>query len=293
MRMEKKIWLVTTQHLEDGLWFPEEADFKTGMNYVAVLAAEGSVSVLAFILMSNHVHFVLYGARDDVVWYINEFKRRHSKYLHKKYGTGKLLKDNDVDIREIPEEDEAVERAVAYVQMNCVAANICSHPTQYPWGTGNVFFNAATPKGIRLDSISARIRYKMLHSKAVLPGHWLVGDDGYVLTSSYVKKAFVESIYNSPKRLDYFLRTSSKARIRIEAGEKSIPSFKDQVVASAVTDLCRTLFQRTKFDELADPQKCEILHQLRFRFSTNIHQLARVTGLSYDAAAKMMDSHVV
>ena len=109
MRMEKKIWLVTTDHLEDGLWFPEETDFKTGMNYVAVLAAEGSVSVLAFILMSNHVHFVLYCARDDTLWFINEFKRRHSKYLHAKYGIEKLLNDNDVDIRDLPLEDRTVD----------------------------------------------------------------------------------------------------------------------------------------------------------------------------------------
>ena len=293
MRMEKKIWLVTTDHLEDGLWFPEEADFKTGMNYVAVLAAEGSVFVLAFILMSNHVHFVLYGTREDVMWFINEFKRRHSKYLQKKYGTGKLLKNNAVDIREIPEEGEAVERAVAYVHMNCVAANICSYPTQYSWGSGDVFFNSVNPRGIRIDSMSERSRYRMLHSKADLPGNWLVGDDGFILPSSYVKKAYVENVFHSPKRMDYFLRTSSKARVWVDSGEKSMPAFKDQVIASAVPDLCRTMFQKGSYGELSDAQKSEMLRQLRYRFSSNIHQLARVTGLSYDAAARLMDSHLV
>ena len=34
----------------------------------------------------------------------------------------------------------------------------------------------------------------------------------------------------------------------------------------------------------------EILRQLRFRFSSNIHQLARIAGLSYDEAARLMDS---
>lgn len=290
MQQEKKIWLVTTEHLEDGLWFPEEADFKTGMNYVAALAAEGSVFVLAFILMSNHVHFVLYGVRNDILWFINEFKRRHSKYLHKKYGTEKLLKDNDVDIREIPEENEAVERAVAYVQMNCVAANICSHPTQYPWGTGNTFFNTVSPRGIRVDSIPGRARWRILRSKTPVPGHWLISDDGYILPSSYVKCGFVESLLQTPRRMNFFLRASSKARVKIESGEKSMPAFKDQVVAYAVPDLCRTLFQKGSFGELSDSQKCEILLQLRYRFSSNIHQLARVTGLSYDEAARLMDS---
>lgn len=290
MKQEKKIWLVTTQHLEDGLWFPLEADFKTGMNYVAVLAAEGSVLVLAFILMSNHVHFVLYGARDDTLWFINEFKRRHSKYLHKKYGIDKLLKDNDVDIRDIPLEEEAVERAIAYVQMNCVAANICSHPTQYPWGSGNVFFNADSPKGIRVDSMKARARWRLLHSKTVVPGHWLISDDGYIIPSSYVKCDFVENLYRSPKRMDYFLRTSSKARARIESGESSIPVFNDQVMVAALPDLCRTLFQKSTLHELSDKQKREALRQLRFRFSANIHQIARVVGSDYNTVAKLLDS---
>lgn len=292
MRQEIKIWLVTTDHLEDGLWFPEEADFKAGMNYVAVLAADESVSVLAFVLMSNHVHFVLAGVRDDIERFINEFKRRHSKYLRNKYNIDKLLKSNDVDIREIPIENESVERAIAYVQMNPVAANICAHPTQYPWGSGNVFFNATAPKGTRLDSISGRSRIRILHSKSCMPEHWLIGEDGYILPSSYVKWENVEKMFRTPGRMDYFLRTSSKARTRLESGEGAIPGFKDQTVSYALPDLCRTLFQKGSFEELSQQQKVEMLRQLRYRFSSNIHQLARVTGLTYDAAAKLMDSHV-
>lgn len=274
------------------MWFPQEADFKAGMNYVAALAAEGSVFVLAFVLMSNHVHFVLMGTREDVERFANEFKRRHSRYLHLKYGLDKLLKGNDVDIREILPEGEALLRAVAYVQMNPVAANICAYPTQYPWGSGNVFFNATAPKGTRLDSISGRSRIRILRSKAHVPGHWLIGEEGYILPSSYVKWEDVERLFRSPSRMDYFLRTSSKARTRLESGEGAIPGFKDQTVSLAIPDLCRTLFQKGSFEELSQQQKVEMLRQLRYRFSSNIHQLARVTGLTYDAAAKLMDSHV-
>ena len=60
----KKYYLITTEHLEDKLWFREEEDFVVGMNYVALQALlSPEVLVLAFILMSNHVHFVLYGTR--------------------------------------------------------------------------------------------------------------------------------------------------------------------------------------------------------------------------------------
>ena len=287
-----RCFFISTDHLVDRDLFRDMEDFRVGMNYVAIVKGITGVVILAFVLMSNHVHFVLAGTCEDVERFINEFKRRHSKYLRIKYGIDKLLKGNVVDLREIPIENESVERAVAYVQMNPVAANICAYPTQYPWGSGNVFFNVTAPKGIRLDSISSRARIRILHSKSNVPGYWLVGEDGYILPSSYVKWENVEKMFRTPGRMDYFLRTSSKARTRLESGERAIQGFKDQTVLLALPDLCRTLFQKESFEELSYNQKVEMLRQLRYRFSSNVHQLARVTHLSYDAAAKLMDSHM-
>ena len=100
---------------------------------------------------------------------------------------------------------------------------------------------------------------------------------------------YVENMYRTPSRMDYFLRTSSKAKQRLKSKEDSMPSFKDQIVLSAIPDLCRGLFQKQSFADLSDSQKSELLRQLKFRFSSNVHQLARVTGLSYDAAARLLD----
>lgn len=290
MEKEIRVWLVTTDHLEEGLWFREEQDFKTGMNYVAALAAVFPVFILAFILMSNHVHFVLMGTKEDVETFINELKRRYAQYIQNRYGSAKFLKDNHVDIQLIPFEDEATERAIAYVLMNSVAANICSHPTQYPWGSGAVYFNATTPKGTRVDTLSKRELYRLMHSKSVLPKHWLVGEDGYILPSSYVRTDYVEQLYRKPSRLDFFLRNSSKARRRLESGPEAQASFKDQTILAALPELCWALYGTSSFLALPEEHKREVLRQLRFRFSSNVHQLARVVGLSYDATARMLDS---
>lgn len=290
MKKDTSIWLVTSAHLKRGLWFQEEQDFKVGMNYVASLAAISPVSILAFILMSNHVHFVIMGTKNDSKEFVVELKRRYSNYYQRKYHTGKLLKHNDIDTREAPLADEAAERAIAYVIMNCVAANICSHPTQYPWGSGNVYYNVVAPVGIRLDSVSERKRMRLLHSKTALPGNWLLSESGYVLPSSYVSGEFVERLFRYPKRMDYFLRTSSKARKRLEAGQESQPSFKDQTIVRIIPELCLALFNKTSFKELSEEQQTEFLRQLQFRFSSNVHQLARITELSYDETARKLDA---
>ena len=244
----KKIWLVSTDHLEDALWFREEEDFKIGMNYVAVLAVFSAVTILAFILMSNHVHFILYGTKEDVLAFINGFKTRHAQYLRHKYGLREAL------------------------------------------SSGSAFFDASLRKGVPLSTISVRMKRKMLHSKAEFPGHWLVSDEGYILPSSYLNVRYVESLFRTPQRMDYFLRTSSKARKRIESSDSGLPSFRDQILLAALPDLCRSMFGKAGWNDLSEAEQSEMLRQLRFRFSSNVNQLARVAGLSYEAAARLLDA---
>ncbi|MBR1577648.1 MAG: hypothetical protein IJ653_03580 [Bacteroidales bacterium] len=291
MKYMKKVWLVTTDHLEDGLWFREMEDFKVGMNYVAVQVSRSRVVVLAFILMSNHVHFVLYGTREDVLAFIHGFKARYSRYLQRKYGLQEHLRDNDLDLQEIPEDDgqESLERAIAYVQMNSVAANICLHASQYPWGSGDAFFNPAPKKGRPLGALSIRSKRRILHCACELPDHWTLCDEGYILPSSYLNIKYVEQRFQTPRRMNYFLVNSSKAKRRLGAGGSELPSFRDQTILSVLPDLCRTLFGKSGFEDLSETEQPEMLRQLRFRFGCQVNQLARVTGLSYDTAARLLD----
>jgi len=289
MKQEKEFWLVTTGHLEDRLWFRDEEDFKVGMNYVAVQAALTDVSILAFILMSNHVHFVLHGVYEDALAFINRYKKRYAKYFYSKYKINKLLKRNSVDIRRLPSEDEAVERAIAYVHMNCVAANICANSSQYPWGSGNVLFNLTKPEGKTLKEFSFRERKRILHCTLDLPLKWIIGGDGYIVPDSFLARKRAEAIFRTPKRMNYFLASSSKARKKIDSGDDSIPSFKDQIVAAAIPDICMALYGRTSMTGLSTEETVEVLRQIRFRFSSNINQIARVAGLSYADAAQLLD----
>ena len=289
----KKIWLVTTDHLEEGLWFRDEEDFRVAMNYIAIQAAQsGLVVVLAFILMSNHVHFVLKGRREDVIEFINAFKHRYSIYFRKKYGVKEFLRDNGVDVKPVQTINEELERVIAYVQMNCVAAGICAHPSQYPWGCGNVFFNASRPSGRQLQDLSKnKMRRQLIHSDFEdLPGKWIMGETGFILPQSYVDSRTVEDCFRTPARMNYFLNSSSKAKKRIESGEEHLPALRDQLILPLLPELCRRLFGKNSFQELSTSEQVEYIRQIQYRFSANVNQIARLLGLTYEAAAKLMDS---
>ena len=282
-------FLITTDHLETRLWFRDDEDFKAGMNLVAAVAYSLGIDILAFILMSNHVHFVLACSEEDAWCFITEFKRVYSHYLSRKYGAREVLRANGVDVRPLVLGDESLERAIAYVQMNCVAANICLNPADYPWGTGNCFFRAKADKGRTLGSLSQRARFRLTHTRQDLPSGWILGEDGYILPASYVNIDFVEGLYRAPKRMNYFLLNSSKAKHRLALNEMALPSFRDQNILSAIPDLCQSLFQKRDIQALDPEQQPLLISQIRRRFSADPNQIARVTGISYQEIARMLD----
>lgn len=282
-----QVWLITTDHLTDRIWFRDEEDFKVGMNLVAILACSFPVEILSFTLMSNHVHFVLAGSYEQVERFIIEFKRRYAQHARKKYGVKEFLRGNGTDIRPLDGTEESQEWGIAYVQMNCVAANICLSPTNYPWGTGNAFFKVGRAQGRRLDSFSGRARMRLLHSEQKLPPDLIVGEEGYILPESYVNVERVEAIFRTPKRMNYFLQNSSKAKRRLAMAES--PSFSDQLVLSAIHDLCNSLFRKSSLETMDWKERTELIKQLRYRFSADPRQLARVTGLSYETVSAMLD----
>lgn len=286
----KKYYVVTTGKIENAVMFRDDEDFTAGMNYVAIVASRHPrVKVVAFILMSNHVHFVLIGAREDVEAFTLDFKVRYSLYFSRKYGVKGLLKRNKIDVREIETTPEAKEQIIAYVLMNCVAANICFQANQYPWGTGNIYFNPSRPVGRVLGSMSGREKERLFHTNDNnLPSNWIVSDEGVILPQNYVDVEIVESCFRTPKRMGFFLQNSSKAKKRLETDE-NLPAFTDQAIIGILPQLYRSLFRKNSFQELRPEEQTELMRQIRSRFSANIHQIARVCGLTYAEATKKID----
>ena len=288
IEMKKDYWLITTEHLKDRLWFKDEEDFKAGMNYVAVMAATmQDIEILAFILMSNHVHFVAGGFLKDIDEFTDHFKLLDSKYFTNRYSKKELLRNNKVDFQELAWGDESVERAIAYVQMNSVAANLCLQPGGYPWGTGNCFFNKTSLKGLPIGSFAMRQQRRILHSKTVLPPNYILDQRGFISPESYVNIKLVEHIFRSPNRMSFFLQNSSKVK---KFSGMAAPTFSDQIVFSAMLNLCTSVFHKSSLKELEHKQLAELLNQLRYRFSADSKQLSRVTGIEQETVLMLLDS---
>lgn len=281
--------LVTTDHLSESIWFRDEQDFKVGMNYIAIISLVTGINVLAFILMSNHVHLVLQCSKAAAEGFINEFKRRYSQYINKRHGKIEFLRKNSFKTDEVRINDESLERAIAYTLMNSVAANICLNAFDYPWGSAEVYFQINKPKGKRLGDFSRKARKRLLHSKAELPDNLIIGENGYILPESYVPVGFVESVFHTPKRMKYFLDNSSKAKKRLESAEMGLATFNDQIIFAAIHEMCRTMFRKRDIHELSAEELSVMIREIRRRFSADANQIARLVEIPYSEVVRMLE----
>ena len=88
---KERFYHIYTKGLEDMVIFLDREDYIAGMNYIAICVHLTSIDLLAFVLMSNHFHFVTKSGHDDAVRFINLFKQLIASYLRNKYGTVKAL----------------------------------------------------------------------------------------------------------------------------------------------------------------------------------------------------------
>ena len=289
---EMKYFFLSSSHLEDRIWFRDDDDFKVGMNYVALVSTRCEVSVIVFVLMSNHVHFVLFGKDESAMRaFYAYFKMLYSKYYKRKYGVAHFLRGNTLDCRQILPSDEALERVIAYVLMNPVAANICLHPVNYPWGCGNCFFSPRKVKGRPASTLGPRERRRLFHSEQPAGRNTIVGDEGYILPESFVRKDMVEAVFRTPGRLNYFLNTSSKARHVLESENALMPSFRDQNLAGFAQDICFSLFRKTSFSVLEEPEKQRLVFEVHRRSGADPKQLARVLEMPPTEVATLLSRY--
>lgn len=96
-----KYYHVCTDALAKDLLFYDDEDYITGMNYLAVVQFASGVKILAFCIMSNHIHIVMCAEENEIRKFMTSFKRRYAMWLTRKYNERKSLRNIRVKIKNI------------------------------------------------------------------------------------------------------------------------------------------------------------------------------------------------
>ena len=153
--LEMNYYHLCTEGLSETVMFKDNEDYVTGINYLAVCqialnqtalnqtalnqTAPNQIEIIAFCLMSNHLHIVAKGENAILKKFIISFKRRYSMWLARKYNEHKILHRTAFTIKEIGS-TEYLKQVIAYVLRNPIAAGINVSPFQYKWSSASCYF---------------------------------------------------------------------------------------------------------------------------------------------------------
>lgn len=274
IRSGAKFYHVYTKGLEHDVIFRERVDYVAGMNYVPVSLCGLDVSILAFVLMSNHFHFVIHGENVDCWKFIDRFKRVVSRYLRNRYGTRKLLRAVKTSCSEIDIRNEGLKRLIAYVLNNPVKAGVNCMPQNYEWGSGRCYFNnyVSSSSSKRLSEFGVREQIAILRSDVRLDSTYRVNESGFIEPESYVNSRYVEDLFVRARSLEYFLSVSN----RNTDDKDAVVIFSDTLVLAGVQELLEKRYEAVSYAELSDEIRRKLVREIRKQFNSPPKQLARV-----------------
>ena len=277
-RPDALFYHVYIKGLENNLIFRDRSDYITGMNYIAICSFATMANILAFTLMSNHFHFIVYGTKTEAKSFIDLYKRNISRYLSNKYNAVHLLRHIKTDCKQIENSGDALKIAIAYVLRNHIKAGINKTIQGYEWSSGYCYFSGAgLLEGCRpISSLGAEEYRRIMHSKVRLDDKYLINPQGYIEPASYVCIDFVESCFGRVQSFDYFIYKAGST-----AKPKDGPmDFSDEFVLAGLQEIIRKKYEVTELEELNGTLKKEVLLLLKRQFNCSPKQLARIMRMS-------------
>ena len=150
--------------------FQDDEDFIAGVNRIGICSIISKTETVAYTLMDNHGHFLMYGTLLACKQFINTYKVLTGKHISRKYKINNPLRDLPVEIIPIKNEEELV-ATIAYLDRNSVVAGFKFLPSEYPWGSARYMFRegAVDIKSRRLGDIGLNEKRRLLKTRIPLP----------------------------------------------------------------------------------------------------------------------------
>lgn len=258
------------------LIFRDAEDFIRGMNAVAFsVQVCQSVSVVAFCLMDNHVHFVLKGISGDVSDFAKCFKRLLSIQLANKYLRPEPLRYAKSGFKEILDPYH-LKVTVAYCLRNPFMAGIVPHPVKYPWSSSKCYFNGSLSCDLHnIGELGTRQCRELFKTRLKLPSGYLFDKSGVIVPENYIAKVEVERLYrNESSYYHYLMRRVENV---VEDGGKTLvgkqPVLPDCIISESLSAILAKQGVRD-FGELPAKRRKDVINDLKYRYNiTNMKQL--------------------
>lgn len=268
-----------TSPLETDVLAENDDDRTVILNMIALVSHEMRTDVLAYALMSNHIHLILQGDEVSGKRFFELLSKRLARYLATRGKAGCLSRvacgmTAITSLKQFRDE-------VAYVIRNPYVVRDDINPFSYRWCSGYLYFNRFLSRvtGQPAEKISFRERRKITRSTSgELPSHFKV-DGMLILPESYVNYKLVEGLFGTARQYLFWTMKNIEAQVEVARSIGEMPHLTDDEMFRQSRVLCKSMFGMEKPQELDGMQKKELAMSLRNKYHASNGQLARFTNL--------------
>ena len=283
---QRGCYLLSSSHLETRCVFRNENDFMFGINTLAILLACFDVRIIAYCLMDNHLHLLVSGTLDQCLAFYDKVVHRISMNVWKKYGISGILKQDNVDIVAVINEQQ-LKNEICYLHRNPYKARIAS-PLAYKWSSADVYFNTFTPSGTKVRTLSVRDRRRIFNTHLPVPDEYEF-NEGRILNKSFVSfRNASEKFQDSVEYFDYLRRYSLESVVESSHGIHESVSFSDTELRERIKDICKIEFHVESHTLLSRKDLLRLAILVRNRFGAGQPQLSRLLGLDKTVLDKVL-----
>lgn len=263
--------------------FQDDKDFIAGVNRIAICYLKTGAEVLAYVLMDNHVHFVLYGTMPQCKEFITLYKRLTGKWIQVRYGISDFLRLLPTDILRIDTEERLL-NTLAYIDRNSLIAGYSYLAGEYPWGSARYLFkdNLEFKNSRSVSSISLREQRSLFSTRVHIPDTWKFDNAGMICPLSYIDVKKVESYFKTPIRYSYFLSKKLEGIVEQDFANSQKSFIPDKELRQIVRDIAQKKYGVSKVVELDVNSRLSIARKLRYDYASSVKQISRMLGLEKD-----------
>lgn len=264
--------------------FRDESDFIAGVNRIGICCLRTGVKVIAYVLMDNHVHFVLHGTMPECKEFITLYKQLTGTWIHVKYGLNDFLRLLPTNIILLDSEEKLL-NAIAYIDRNPLVAGYRYLPTEYPWGSARyVFKDSRDDEDAKpLSTMSRRTQRKLLSTRVALPGDWRVDDKGMLCPDSFLDASVIESYFKTPVRYSYFLAKKLEGTVELEMESSQKIFIPDIELREIVRKMILQDYGKDSVADLDVQARLSVARKLRYRYASTLKQISRMVHLDRSA----------
>ena len=293
----KRCWHYSSDGHAVSQLFYDDTDFTDGMNRVFIVLQKYDVIILAFVLMDNHIHFILYGEREECDRFIREYLRRTAMSISDRHNEPHPLSGLPVSCQKINSQSY-LKTAICYVLKNPTSAGMPFNFYDYPWSSGALYFRRqaevswCSPSWLvgledcSYGEMAFREKREWLKTHDEIPE--TIGTHGkLVFPGEYVATVIVEELFRTTRNFSYHIGKSNE-ETEMKSDSLALLTIPWKELRSHRDELCMEMYNVDSFRSLDTGRRLKLGKRIRSQYGCSKKQVAKPVGLVYEEIVDLL-----